>query len=307
MRHRAAACLIVAVVAAGCGGERTARQPPAPPFSARVLASGTVPRVRPADFRKPTAVYRRHVRAELGAMLADVATLRAALAAGRPADAKRAWLAADAHYETIGAAYGAFGELDAAINGRPAGLEGGVRSRDFTGLHRIELALWGRGSTRDAIAPAAALTGDVRALRAKVATMKIDPLEYSLRAHEVLEDSLHLQLSGQASPWSGAALTALRANIRGTRVVLGSLDALIARRNPRVLQRARASLTTLSGALSDLADGRGALPRWDALGQRERERIDGLTAAATEQLAFVPELVDPRPPRAIQQAFGDSR
>ena len=32
-----------------------------------------------------------------------------------------AWLAADARYESIGAAYGAFGDLDAAINGEPAG------------------------------------------------------------------------------------------------------------------------------------------------------------------------------------------
>jgi iron uptake system EfeUOB component EfeO/EfeM len=295
------------LVVAGCGDDPPARQPAAPPYTSRVLTSGTIPHARPADFRAPIAVYRRHVRSELAAMLDDVARLRAAVAAGRLAGARRAWLAADDHYEAIGAAYGAFGDLDAAINGRPAGLPGGVRSPGFTGLHRIELALWGRRSARDAAAPAARLTTDVRRLRTKVAHMTIDPLEYSLRAHEVLEDSLHLQLAGAASPWSGAALTALRANVRGTRVVLGSVAALLARRDATVVGRSRAALTELDGALRALARRGGTLPRWDAVSQRQRERIDGLTAAAAEQLAFVPELIDPRPPIRIQQAFGDSR
>jgi iron uptake system EfeUOB component EfeO/EfeM len=136
-------------------------------------------------------------------------------------------------------------------------------------------------------------------LRSKVARMEIDPFEYSLRAHEVLEDTLHLELSGVASPWSGSALTALRANVRGTRVVLASLAPLIARRDPARLHRARTALNRL-----DEAVGNGRLPRWDTLGQVQRERIAGLTAAAAERLAYVPELIDPRPPRAKKRIFG---
>ena len=68
--------------------------------------------------RRPIATYRRHVRRELGAMLGEVAPLRAAIARHDRAGARAAWLAADARYESIGAAYGAFGDLDAAIDGR---------------------------------------------------------------------------------------------------------------------------------------------------------------------------------------------
>ena len=309
--RRHGACILVAVLlaglAAGCGGSdagRAARQPPAPELASRVILSGNVPRVRPADFRAPTAVYRRHVRATLKVMLGDVARLRTAVAAGDLAGARRAWLAADERYEEIGAAYGAFGALDAAINGRTAGLPGGARSKDFTGLHRVELALWQRRSTLDAAAPAARLARDVARLRTHVGRIAIDPLEYALRAHEVLEDTLHLQLSGQASPWSGAALTALRGNVRGTRVVLGSLRALLVRRNPAVVVRADRALGELDRALAANAH-HGALPRWDALPLRRRERIAGLTAAAAERLAYVPDLVDPRPARPVQRAFGD--
>jgi iron uptake system EfeUOB component EfeO/EfeM len=284
---------------AGCGGDEP--QPAASaaaPVSARKPGTGIFAPVRPAQFDVPIAAYRRHVQRELTAMLVDVGDLRAATAAGNLAAARRAWLRADARYETIGAAYGAFGDLDAAINGNPGGLAGGVRSRDFTGLHRVELALWGRRSTRDAAPFADRLGRDVRRLRAAVGGgLEIEPLEYSLRAHEVLEDALHLQLSGRVSPWASSALVALRSNIEGTRVVLRSLDGLLKPRDPVVVHRADASIDTLQRALRGLERRDGSLPRWDALGQLQRERIAGLTAAAAEQLAYVPELIDPRPPR----------
>jgi iron uptake system EfeUOB component EfeO/EfeM len=299
----AIAAVLAAALAAGCGGgdpdSVPAAQQVAPPLSARTAVSGKVPHATPEDLARPIAVYRRHVRAQLGAMLGEVDALRGAAAAGDLAAAKQAWLRADARYETIGAAYGAFGDLDAAINGRPAGLADGVRSPDFTGLHRIELALWGRRSTADAAPFAAGLSHDVRKLRRAVGRkLEIDPLEYSLRAHEVLEDTLHLQLSGQASPWAGGAVLALRSNVAGTRVVLASLRGLITRHNPAVVAEAERSLDTLDDAVRSVAAPDGALPRWDALDQRQRERIAGLTAAAAEKLAYVPELVDPRPPRA---------
>jgi iron uptake system EfeUOB component EfeO/EfeM len=237
-------------------------------------------------------------------MLGDVHDLRSAARTGDLAGARRAWLAADSRYESIGAAYGAFGELDAAINGRADGLEGGVRSRDFRGLHRIEYALWRQGSVRAAMPWADRLARDVVRLRLAVGTIAIDPFEYGLRAHEVLEDSLHLQLSGQASPWSGAALVALDANVRGTDVVLGSLRPLVARRNPAVLKRAERSLALLRDALGDVRAQDGSFPRWDDVEQRDRELIGGRTAAAAEQLAFVPEIVDSRPARPVQRAFG---
>jgi high-affinity iron transporter len=288
--------LAAALPVAACGDDERARPAAAtsaaPPLSAGVRVTGTIPRVRPADFRAPTAAYRRHVRRTLRAMLRDLDRLRAAAAAGDLRGARAAWLAADERYEEIGAAYGAFGALDAAINGRGAG------------LHRVERALWARRSARAAVAPTARLRADVRRLHDRVGHMTIDPLEYALRAHEVLEDTLHLRLTGQTSPYSGAALVALRGNLRGTRVVLDSLRPLLVRRNPAVVVRADRALRELDGALAAAAGPRGALPRWDALGLRERERLAGLTALAAERLAFVPEIVDPRPPRAPQSAFG---
>jgi iron uptake system component EfeO len=289
------------------GGESTERASAsaARPYAERSVIPSTVPRVTPADYRAPLRAYRRHVRAALARMLVDVAGLRTAIARDDLPGAKAAWLGAFAEYGTIGAAYGAFGALDRAIDGLPDGLPGGVDSARFTGLHRIELALWDRRSTAAASEPASRLARDVARLRTRVATLDIDPLEYSLRAHEILEDSLHLELSGRASPWSGAALVALRANVRGTQVVLRTLRRLVLRRDPdRRLPQADRALRRLARALDDLAHAHGGLPRWRSLATRDAERIAALTAGAAEQLAYIPELIDPRPPRPAQRAFG---
>jgi iron uptake system component EfeO len=302
-----AAAVVVALAGCGGGQDSHASNPPAQPYSKRSTAPGSVARVTPADYRRPIATYKRYVGRQLGMLLGEVAALRAAIARHDLAGARAAWLKADARYESIGAAYGAFGDLDAAVNGRPAGLPGGIRSPEFAGLHRIELALWQHRSTRDAAAPARHLALAVARLRAKVGAMAIDPLEYSLRAHEILEDGIHLQLSGQASPWSGSALVALRAQVKGTEVVLGTLRPLILRRDVGgALPQAHRALSRLRAALARMERADGSLPRWDRLAQRDRELVDGLAAGAAEQLAYVPELIDPRPPRPAQRPFGDS-
>jgi high-affinity iron transporter len=305
-------CLPVAAFAvialAGCGGgkDSASKNPPAQPYSKRSTVPDVVRRVTPVDYERPIAAYRRYVRGRLGTLGGQVAALRGAIARDDLGAARAAWMRADATYESIGAAYGAFGDLDAAVNGRPAGLPDGVRSPDFTGLHRVELALWERRSTRDAARPAAQLARAVARMRAQVAKLEIDPLEYSLRAHEILEDGIHLQLSGQASPWSGAALVALRAEVRGTGVVLDTLEPLIARRDSTdALPQARRALRRLATEIDRFERADGSLPRWDRLDQRDRERVDGLAAGAAEHLAYVPELIDPRPARPARRPFGE--
>jgi iron uptake system EfeUOB component EfeO/EfeM len=303
----ATAIVVAALAGCGSGSKQPADNPPAPPYSKRSTLAQSVPHVTPKDYARPIATYKRYVRRQLRTLLGEAAVLRAAIARHDLAGARAAWLKADARYESIGAAYGAFGDLDGAVNGGPDGLPGGVRNPDFTGLHRIELALWQKRSTRAAAAPAKQLVRDVERLRAAVAKMEIDPLEYSLRAHEILEDGIHLQLSGQASPWSGSALVALRAEVRGTQVVLRTLAPMISPRDATgALPQARKALTRLSAALDGLERPGGGLPRWDALGQRERELVDGLATGAAEQLAYVPELIDPRPARPAQRVFGDA-
>lgn len=296
----------LAVAGCGSGGEdSTTVEAPASKLSDRVLVSGTNPTVKPADLARPIAIYKRHVASELGTMEGDIRRLQGAVAAADLGSARQAWLDADSTYESIGAAYGAFGELDARIDGETAGLPGGASSPDFTGLHRLELALFGRGSTADAAPYVSRLAADVRALRLKIPALRIEPLEYVLRGHEVFEGALDLQLSGRASPWSSDALVALESNLRGTRIVIGTLRPLIDPREPLLTGRIDRSLDALAKTLRGLAGPNGKMPRWDRLPAAEKTLVSGQTAAAAEELAYVPEVVDPRPLVPERSAIGE--
>jgi iron uptake system EfeUOB component EfeO/EfeM len=303
-----AAAVAGALALGGCGGDDGDGPSPgrAQPLSAKNPVSAAMPPATPAEFRAPIRAYRRHVIRELGAMQVEVAAMRARIAAGDLRGARAAWRAANARYQSVGAAYGAFGDLDQAVDGTTAGLPRGARDRRFTGLHRVELALFGRQSLADAAAPARELAQAVRRMRALMPRLRIDPLEYALRAHEVLEDTLHLQLTGQASPWSGAAYDAVAANVRGTRVVLGTLAPAIDARSPAARAAAGRSLDRLSRALAALRRPHGGYPALRATPRSERERIAALVAGAAEQLAVIPELIDPRGPRPVRGAFGET-
>jgi iron uptake system EfeUOB component EfeO/EfeM len=295
-----------AIAISGCGGgsAQIAAAPAskAAPYTAIDATSNRVATITPATLARPIARYKRYVRRQLGRMLGDVRRLRAAIAGGDLARARRAWLRADGRYESIGAAYGAFGDLDAAVDGLPGGLQGATASKRFTGLHRIELALWRDGSTREARPYATLLARDVAHMRKRVAKGEIDSLDFGLRAHEILEDALQLALAGVSSPWAGAALTALDANIDGIRVVMKQLGPIAARSNPLTVRTSMRKLGELDRAVARLCRSDRQFPRWSSVGQREREKIDGLTASTAEQLAYIPDLVSTLPPRPALRA-----
>ena len=139
--------------------------------------------------------------------------LSARCAAATARRARRAWAGAYERYLRIGAAYGALGDLDAAI----------VDDRE-----RLERGLW-TGEPLSALRPAAArLARDVRELRRTVPKIEITPLDYAIRAHEILEDAQRDMLSGAAAPYSGAGVRATAASLAATEAVIDTLRPLLA-------------------------------------------------------------------------------
>ena len=183
------------------------------------------------------------------------------------------------------------------------------RSPDFTGLHRdraraLAAALHARGGAR----PPRGSPRDVARLRTGVAKMEIEPLEYSLRAHEVLEDAPPAALRPGEPVERRRARGAARRRAGHRASCSARCAPMIARRDPGgALPQARSALRRLAARSRALERPDGVAA---ALGPRspsaERELIAGLTAGAAEQLAYVPELVDPRPPRpAAAASFGE--
>ena len=218
----------------------------------------------------PVRTYRNWVGGQLPGLLAACQRLMADVDRGDVATAKADWLTAHLDYERLGAAYTSFGDFDDAIDGRSGGA-------DWTGFHALEFALWHGGNNATALAHG--LVDSVNGLIADFPSEEIDPGDLPLRAHEILENAMQLQLTGEADYGSGSTLDTLYANTQGTAEVLRALTPLIAPRDPDLLRTVDADLTSFQHAL---------------LARESHERLDGQLGGLLEELARIPGLLAPR-------------
>ncbi|MER6546116.1 EfeM/EfeO family lipoprotein [Streptomyces sp. NPDC001250] len=244
------------------------------------------------DLIPPALAYQKWVGGGLDGVVRLTTQLKDAIDGGDLAAARSAWLPAHLEYERLGAAYDAFGDADAAINGSGAGLAGGVHDKDFAGFHRIEYGLWHGESAAGLRAPAAALVKAVTGLRDRWSQTRMDPAQLGLRAHEILENTVQFELTGRTDHGSGSNLATARANLDGTREVLSQLRPLLTTRY--------ADLPLLDKELDRAQhtfDGFRHGDRWTPLGElsrAQREQADSVLGDLVERLASVATLCDPR-------------
>ena len=263
----------------------------------------------PSRFERPVAEYRAYSEGEAKQVEAGVDRLRAALAAGDVAAAKRAWLDAYDHYLRLGAAYGALGALDEAIDGNPGRLPGGTRSPQFTGLHRIEMGLWTGEAPSKLIAPAAYLAAKVKHLQTVVRTIQIDPLTYATRAHEILEDAQRDMLSDVDAPWSGAGLRATFDSLAATEFVVRTLRPLLNGRDSTI-EPVETEEARFHQTLEQVRkENGGEWPTLEQVTPEQHARVDGGLGSLLERLSAIPgalETVRTRPvPTIAEQKRAD--
>jgi iron uptake system EfeUOB component EfeO/EfeM len=265
--------------------------PPAASASATGPVADLVDPVTVFELAEPLSRYQDHVAAQLALLARQTETLRAELVAGDMDGAKAAWLAAHLTYHRVGAAYGAFGDAGEAIDGLATGLPRGVDDPGFRGFHRIEHLLWSGAGPRAAVAPAEALAAQVRALRAEPGALDIATNDFSLRAHEILEDTLQVQLNGGDDYGSHSELATAAADVEGTRTITDLLRPVLERRSPGLPARIDRDLAALGAVLPRPG---APVPSLDALPRDRRQRIDAATGRALETLALVPGLLEVR-------------
>ncbi|MDH6455445.1 iron uptake system component EfeO [Streptomyces sp. SAI-126] len=240
----------------------------------------------------PTLAYQKWIGARTVELAEKTDVLRAAVDRGDLAAARAAWLPAHLVYERMGAAYGTFGDADAEINGTTAGLSGGVRDKDFAGFHRLEYGLWHGESASGLRGPADRLAAAVHALRDSWPDERMDPADVGLRAHEILENTVQFELTGRTDYGSGTNLATARANLDGTRVLLGFLRPLLKTRDSGL-----AGLDSWMDRARHTLDGFGHGGHWTPLSGltlAQRERVDADLGELVERLADVAALTDVR-------------
>jgi iron uptake system EfeUOB component EfeO/EfeM len=256
-------------------------------------------RLHPAQFDKPVAKYRVYSESQAKQVQGAVGRLRAALATGDIAAAKRAWFDAYDHYLRLGAAYGALGALDEEIDGNPGRLPGDTHSPEFTGLHRIEMGLWTGESPAKLVVPADYLAARVDHLQVAVRRIAIPALVYATRAHEILEDAQRDMLSNVDAPWSGAGLRATFDSLAATEFVIGTLRPLLNGRDSTV-EPVEVEMARFHEALERVRrEHGGEWPRLEAMTPTQHQRVDGELGSLLERLDAVPGALEVKRPKPV--------
>lgn len=254
------------------------------------VTPGLVP-VTIAQLLPAVGDYKMWILGRLPDLAAQVRRLDADAAAGDLAAAKRDWLTAHMTYGTLGAAYGAFGDLGREIDG-PPGPTPPASDRRLHGFHKVEALLWSgapvaevRGATRQLVAA-------VDKLRAAFPSMQITALDLGLRSHEILEDALQFEMNGARDAGSHTGLATLAANIVGTKAALAPLRAQLAASDPD-LGATDQSIARLQALVASY-DKNGTWTPLDTLSLSQREQLDARLDAAVELLSEVAVVTDPR-------------
>jgi iron uptake system component EfeO len=235
--------------------------------------------------------YAKYTEAGLTVLARQTTTLAADVRAGKLAAAKREWLTAHLQYETLGAAYDAFGNYDTEIDGRADAV--GVSSPKWTGFYRLEYGLWHGQSVPELTSVADTLNTNTHQLLAWWPGQQIPLIDVGLRTHEILENALEFQLTGHDDYGSGTTLATVLANIQGTRYLLSLLHPLLAPRYPQ-LPEIYSGLDLLQSLIEKerLPDG------WwvpvSALPALTHEDIDAACGQVLQELAPIASIAEPR-------------
>ncbi|MEU0409358.1 iron uptake transporter permease EfeU [Streptomyces griseorubiginosus] len=289
---------LVATVAGGTYAWRCVPSSGAAVTSKAVRVSGggssrAVVPVSEQDLSAPLQQYKSYVDKGLTTLVGQTNTLAADIKGGHLGKARRDWLTAHLTYSSLGAAYGTFEDFDQKINGRADGLPDGVHDKGFAGFHRVEYGLWHGESAASLTAPAQQLATAVVGLRKAFPHQDFDPSDLPLRAHEILENTLQFELTGDTDEGSGTNLATADANLAGTRELLAVLKPLLTTRAPHLLPTVDADVARLQ-ALLDAARHGDAWTPVTQLDATARARVNGATGQLLEDLSPVPDLLEIR-------------
>ncbi|MGW3265955.1 iron uptake transporter permease EfeU [Streptomyces sp. NPDC001056] len=256
-------------------------------------AAKPVAPVSEQDLAAPLASYRTYVGKGLDTLVAQTGTLRHDIEGGHLDKARTDWLTAHRTYASLGAAYGTFEDFDQKIDGRADGLPGGEQDKDFTGFLRLEYGLWHGQSAKELTGPARRLSADAAGLRKAFPSQDFDPGDLPLRAHEILENTLQFELTGDTDEGSGTNLATADANLAGTRELLTVLKPLLTDRAPKAPPTVDSDIDRVQKLLDAAHDGAHWTPV-EKLSAADRQRLDGATGQLLEDLAPIPDLLEIR-------------
>lgn len=196
--------------------------------------------------------YRDYVEDQVKQLVAATKEFTDAVRAGDVARAKQLYAPTRVFYERIEPVAETFGDLDPAIDARINDVDDPSR---WTGFHRIEQALWERGSTAGMAPVADRLKLDVDKLAVAVETIDYQPAQLANGASELLDEVANSKVTGEEERYSHTDLVDFAANLDGAQKAFTLLEPELTKRDPALASTINERFAAVRTALDAHRDG----------------------------------------------------
>jgi iron uptake system EfeUOB component EfeO/EfeM len=251
----------------------------------RLIVTGarTLAATRPALARGVEG-YRTFLEHETASLVTRTDALRAALAAGDLAAARRAYAAARVPYERIEPVAESFGTLDPQIDARA----NDVPRSKWTGFHPIERRLWVAHSTANTATLAAKLAADTRRLQRLVHTVALEPAQIGNGANDLLGEVSKSKITGEEERYSHLDLLDFQANVTGARAAFDAIRPALAGRDRSLATAIERRFGLVEGALRPYRVAGGGFEPYTRLARPDVRRLSEVIDALGEPLSRAP-------------------
>jgi len=230
--------------------------------------------------------YRAYLERNADELVARTETFVAAVEAGDLAEAKRLYAVARTPYERIEPVAESFGDLDPRIDARA----NDVKPDEFGGFHRLEKALWVAGATTGMAPVAKQLLADVKELRRKVRTVKLQAVQIANGANELLGEVSAAKITGEEERYSHTDLVDFEANVEGSEAAFEAVKPLLVEADPGLAKRIEARFDDVHAALEPYRRGDGFVP-YTELSEADTRSLAQEIDALAEDLSQTPALI----------------
>jgi iron uptake system component EfeO len=207
-----------------------------------------------AQLAQATQSYHDYVVSEVNQLVTATDRFATAVKAGDIAGAKSLYAPARVFYESIEPVAESFGDLDAAIDARRNDV---ANTDQWTGFHRLEMALWQDGSLEGMGPLADKLVADVTKLQALVTAESYQPAQLAMGATDLLNEVGARKVTGEEDAYSHTDLWDFAANVAGAKQAFTLLQPTLAAAHAELVGGITQRFATLEQSLATYRDGGG--------------------------------------------------
>jgi iron uptake system component EfeO len=251
-----------------------------------LTVSGSLKSESSPQHEAAVARYRAYLEQNAGRLVARTRPFARAVITGDVDGAKRLYAAARVPYERIEPVAESFGDLDPRIDAR----ENDVPADEFEGFHRIERALWVKGTAAGMAPVAEQLLADVTELQRRVKSVKLQAAQIANGANELLGEVSATKITGEEERYSHTDLVDFEANVEGSEAAFEAVKPLMADKDPRLAKEVEAGFDRVFAALEPYRQGSGFVS-YTELSNADTRKLAQKIDALAEELSQTPALI----------------